>query len=764
MFLNFEIIVFTISEKILKRRNEMFCVSKDVCKIALRRKDSLIIESQNPNYKQKPNEKALIVAALKNVQSLGFTFSKELFETLTHFTYAEIQEFYKFLIPALKELRGADVEYAPMYPNFPRQVMEASSAELFINAIIHYWTFGEIMPEYSKDERLPLIDDNKMTVLSISKPSIIGSLLNDLAASKTSISQQDKEDIATIVKQFKDYRKYLPSEIFLKENVAYISKLILENAPIKNSAQIERYFKTATDVLRLITAFSDGDISLAQNTKYKSLKRYQRRIVMDLLSNCGNITEDLFRYQYEWVRAAEIFHPFEFIEKRYQNVNKAFDTLRNEKKPLFFAGKVQKLIEKYETIEAADLLRVRPGEFARKLDKLLRDSDKPLYVVHRFSEVADKVTTPVLLQARQHFINRVSQDDVRVIFPKGNLAKAVVLNKIVPRISSVVCENITSICEDALDKQYKSREKLGKVYIDEEFSNYFVPFSQRSASKAIKSIVRGSRVPIKENAKAVRGFIWWTNIDSTYNGRVDLDLSGAIYDENWNYITHISYTQLRSQRFKACHSGDITDGRDANGKGVAEFIDFDIDEVNENAGRYVVFQVYSYTQQHFSNIPHARFGWMEREDVNSGEIFEPSAVEMKLDLTSDSAVSIPVIFDCKERKFIWCDMNLQIAATRYGGNNLENNLRGVTATCYGLANMQKPNLYDLVYFNALARGEIVNDRNEADIIFSNDKTVPYEVVTEIDEETGNERRVLKEKTEVPIITAFDTDYFMGQLI
>ena len=212
----------------------------------------------------------------------------------------------------------ADVEYNPMYPNFPRQVMEASGAELFINAIIHYWTFGEIMPEYSKDERLPLIDNNKMTVLSISKPSIIGSLLSDLAASKTSISPQDKEDIAIIVKQFKEYRKYLPSEIFLKENVAYISKLILENSSIKNSAQIERYFKTATDVLRLITAFSDGDISLAQNTKYKSLKRYQRRIVMDLLSNCGSITEDLFRYQYEWIRAAEIFHPFEYKEKRYR--------------------------------------------------------------------------------------------------------------------------------------------------------------------------------------------------------------------------------------------------------------------------------------------------------------------------------------------------------------------------------------------------------------------------------------------------------------
>lgn len=739
-------------------------------KILLRRKHSVMFEPANMAYEQSKTEKALVVSGLKNVQALGFTFSKELIEKAFHFTRDEFTAFYGFLIPALKELVGADVTYNPMYPNFPQQVAEASDIELFINAIVHYWSFGTLIPEYEKNERLPLIDDNKMAVLSVGSHDDLMTIFTNLVESKTSISEQDKEDIETIILACPDYTTYFPDTIPLKENVAFVGKLIIEKASIKSADSISKYFKTATDVLRLVTALSDGDISLASKTKYRNLRRVERRMIMDLLTGCGNITEDLFRYQYEWIRVAEILHPFEYKKAKYNNVNAAFNTLRNEKKPLMFAGKVQVAITAKDMCEAATLLKARPGEFARKLDKLIRDADNPNYIVNCFKEVATEISTPVLLQVRQHFIGRMENDNqpVRVFFPKGNLAKAMVIRNELPRINSNVCKNVARICREALIEQYKEKDFLGKVYIDEDFKNYLVPFSQRSASKAVKTIVRGSKLPIKKDATVVRGFIWWTNTDNTRNGwgedRVDIDLSATIYDENWQYVDRVSYTQLRSAKYRAYHSGDITNGGNVNGDGVAEFIDVEIDAVAKNAGRYIAFQVYSFTRQHFSTLPNCRFGWMEREDVNSGEIFEPKTVGMKIDLTADSTVAIPVIFDCVERKFIWCDMNLQNASSRFYGNNLESNLHGVTATCYGLTHLNKANIYDLIMMNAVARGSIVTDRNEADIIFSNDTTVPYEIVNELDEVTGTTKPVIKEKSEVPIITAFDTDYFMGQLL
>lgn len=740
-------------------------------KILLRRKHLLIVNPGDSEYQQDKSEKTLVITALKNVQSLGFTFSQALLESLFHFTKTEFKAFYKALIPELKELVGADVTYEPMYPNFPEQVANADDVELFINAIIHYWSFGTLMPEYEKDERLPLIDDNKMTVLSIGTHEDLMKIFSNLVESKTSLSIQDKEDITTVVKSCTDYSDYLPDIIPLKENVAFIGKLIIEEAPIKSAKAIQKYFKTATDVLRLVTALSDGDISLATKTKYRNLKRRERRMILDLLAGCGNITEDLFRYQYEWIRVAEILHPFEYHIPKYKNVNNSFNTLRNEHKPLMFGGKVQNAILAKDMRTAANLLKTRPGEFARQLDKVIRDSDNVNYVLNCFKEIAVEISTPVLLQVRQHFIGRMADEKapVRVFFPKGNLARATSIKNELPEIPVNVCKNVARICRDALIEQYRNKDFIGNVYIDDELKNYLVPFSQRSASKAVKTIVRGSQLPISNDAKAIRGFIWWTNTgkEKGYyydDGRVDIDLSAAIYDENWRYVEHVSYMNLRSHKYRAYHSGDITNGGSVNGNGVAEFLDVDIDAVAKNAGRYIVYQVYNYTSQKFSELPNCRFGWMERADVDSGEIFEPTTVEMKMDLTAEGTTAIPVIFDCVERKFIWCDMNLGIERSYYGGNNLESNLSGVTATCYAMTHLNKPNIYDLVMLNAVARGNVVTDRNNADIIFSNDTTVPYEIVTEIDEITGTEKRAIKEKTDVPIITAFDTDYFMGQLL
>lgn len=737
-------------------------------KILLRRKNLLIVEPINADYEQTKNEQALVVTMMKNVQSLGFTFSKELFEALSHMNRDELKVFYSDLIPALKELVGADVEYNPMYPNFPTQVAEMDGIELFINAIVHYWSFGTLMPEYEKDERLPLIDVNKMALLSTGNHEDLMEIFKNLVASKTSLSAQDKEDVTTIIKDCADYANYLPDEIPLKENVALIGKLIIEEAPVKSASAISKYFRTATDVLRLVTALSDGDISLAGKTKYRNLKRRERRMILDLLANCGNITEDLFRYQYEWIRVAEILHPFEYNYPRYKNVNKAFDTLRNDKKPLMFGGKVQAAILRKDMKAAADLLKSRPGEFARQLDKVLRDSDNPAYILECFKSVAVEISAPVLLQVRQHFIGRMAEtpNPVRVFFPKGNLAKAMSIKNELPAIDKTICQNVAKACRDALIEQYKSKESLGKVYVDEEFKNYLVPFSQRSASSTTKSVVRGSQLPIKSDATAVRAFIWWTNTakDNGWDeGRVDIDLSAAIYDSDWNYVEHVSYTRLRSGKMKAFHSGDITNGGSHKGKGVAEFIDVDIDAVAEN-GRYIVFQVYNFTGQNYSTLENCRFGWMEREDVQSGEIFEPTTVNMVMDVNAEGKTAIPVIFDCVERKFIWCDMNLGIDSSHRGGINLESNISGVTATCYAMTHLNKPNLYDLAMLNAMARGTVVTDRNEADVIFSNDTTVPFEIVVEKDETTGEDKRVVKDKVDVPIITSFDTDYFMGNLL
>lgn len=724
--------------------------------ILLRRKNKVILGIGTAKV---ANDRC-ITTIMKNIEELGYTFSREVFDVLRTYSVNELTEFYLELKAALMKLKGANVVYMPMYADFPKGVMDAHFSELYINAMVHYWSDGILYPKNHRkrvNDRLPLFDETKVKVLQLGSEADVRQIFDNICTSRTSISRTDREDIAYL---FETENMKLPDNIPHKENAAYISALYLQKNPLARVSGLRKYIKTATDVLRLVTAMSDGDVSLAENTRYKSFTRRQRRMIMELLSGCPNIEGGMLRYKERWIRIGERIHPSEFDCSRYtleyDRAINAFDKLRNNRKIETFAGKVEFDLAYGEYESALAELVKRPGELARRLDQLLRVAHKES-VIRSFASVAEKVSTPVLLQVREHFLHRAEQADVRVFFPKGSLAKCHSERNNLPDIDERYCQEVVRICENALVKIYGQREPMGKVYLSEDYRNYVVPFSQRSASKAMKTIVRGSRLPMDSQTNAVRAFIWWTNMDkcdfeSYDSGRIDIDLSAAIFDENWNYMEHVSYTNLKSEKYKACHSGDIVNGGPVDGDGVSEFLDVDVDSVVRCGARYVVYQVYSFTCQTYADMPHAMFGWMERADVDSGEIYEPKTVEQKLDLTADSMVCIPVIFDCVKREFIWCDMNMSLSGihANIGGNNLESNLSGVAAVCYSMVNVKKPDLYDLIALNVMGRGVLVDNREDADIVFDTELYLNNDTVE-------NERDKM-------VITPYDTELFMSEYL
>src|SRR5690606_17393504 len=80
----------------------------------------------------------------------------------------QIVGWYETALPILQKMVGAHRSFNPMYPNFPKQVMEASDAELFYNAMTHYFGFWlsdilddpnlVVLPNYDKEAR-PLLDE-----------------------------------------------------------------------------------------------------------------------------------------------------------------------------------------------------------------------------------------------------------------------------------------------------------------------------------------------------------------------------------------------------------------------------------------------------------------------------------------------------------------------------------------------------------------------------------------------------------------------------
>ncbi|MFD1176404.1 TerD family protein [Paenibacillus puldeungensis] len=686
--------------------------------IYLRRANKLIVD-QGQGEKKLPD--TYLATALKNIEYLGFTFSHQLMRAVRTLSREQFEMLYRSLVADLRVMVGAHVDYKPMYPGFPLEVMQADDVDLYLNAIYHYLSLE--FPENEQFDREPLLEHVKLKVIDLGSKEQFQVMIRQLIEAKVSISETDKKDIEAAIQDTDPHElnAILPSEIPFKENVGFVAASLLKHDKA-NLALIGQYFNTASDVLRLAVAWSDGDVSLAEASRFRKFKRSERRLLLGLLEQCGQITEDMLRYKERWIRLGEILHPSEY-KHRFPRCEEAFDILRNSKPFTTFNGSVELAFQYQNVWTLIDLLTQRPGEFARRLDHLLRTAEDPEYVVLAFGEIVDQVSTPVLLQVKNHFARRQEKQNLRVFFPKGNVAKAFALPNKLPEIQEAICLDVAQLCEQALVQRFSALPPLGKVYVEPQLKDYHVPFSQRSASKALHTIVRGSRVPMAEG-DTIRFFNWWKegDVDGKPTGRVDIDLSAVMYDHDWQYVEHISYTNLRSTKYKAVHSGDIVTAP----QGACEFIDLHIPSIVNYGGRYIVATLNSFTSQPYCDLPECFVGWMMRKKPGSGEIFEPSTVANKIDVTADTQIAIPVIIDLVERKVIWTDLSLTRHPHYY--NNVEGNQKGMVLMGKAMIELRKPDLYDLFMLHAMARGKLVGAPEQADTIFSLEKGVtPYDI-------------------------------------
>lgn len=677
--------------------------------IYLRRRNKVFIE---PGANDLPEN--YVAAFLKNIESLGYTFSENLIETVKTLSLERLADFYHEIVKNLREMVGAHRQFSPMYPNFPNQVLELLEARLYLNAIIHYLT--NRLPSFEKKERLPLLDDAALKIIELGTIADYESIFTRLAASNASLSATDKADAKWFVESYKDdVFRLMPAEIPQKENLAHIGGLLLANTETAREF-LQTKIKTATDILRLAAALSDGDVSLAAATKFRSFKRYERRALLALLENCGSLTEDFLRWKKRWIRLGERLHAGEFAVK-FPRTFAAFDTVRNDKPFETFNSKIERALTEKDAPKVIELLDTRAGDFARRLDHLLRlDETKQTEVLEAFAKRAAQISTPVLLQVKTYFENRSAGKDLRAFFPKGDVGKVFAVENKLPFLSQTVCARAAEICENVLLGRFAELPFLGKCYLDERLKNYLVPFSQRSASKTLRTLVRGSRIDLPE-ARVIRFFLWWKN----GKNRIDIDLSAALYDENLNYKTIVSYYNLKN--YGGHHSGDIVDAPD----GAAEFIDVDISKTVEMGVRYVVMSLNSFTEQPYCDLPECFAGWMPRTHAASGEIFEPKTVSDKIDVASDTRICLPLIVDLQENKIVWTDIALKKSPM---WNNVHQNLRGVSLMTKALTTLTKTNLYELFALHIKARGESCGAIENADTVFSIEKGItPFDLET-----------------------------------
>lgn len=644
---------------------------------------------------------------IASMMQLGFMPSEALGCSLAAKDVYQIADIYKEIMPILQKMKGADVEYVPMYPNFPQQVMEADELELFINAFVHYWTFGEWSPTYDLLPRTVESETTTLKEIGVISDEEFDKIFVELITSNESISEFDKKSVKWFIE---NGRIVAPDmEIPFKENLCLVASLMLEKGN-----DITGFIKTATDLLRVATHLSDGDISLAENTKFKSFPRSQRRMFARILDEVASL-EDLNRHRGKWVKLFHSLHVGEYSSNLFEMAKK----VRSNETIETFNTRVEAALRENNIAEAVKVLTTRPGQFARRLDHLLRKSDNPNQVVEQFLNVADTINTRLLLQVAGHMKTRLGEVDKRIVFPKSKTQKAIIVRSKLVALSESAVSEVGGGIQKILTERFATGTDLGKVWIDPALMSCPLPTQQRSASESLMQVARGTALPFGDETKnTLRFFIYWIG--------EDIDLSATLHDEKFNMIEEISYTHLRSTKYDSCHSGDIINAPN----GASEFIDITIDKAAKFGARYVVMNVFVYSGPSFAEHKKVYAGWMTRSKPKSNEIYDPKTVEQKVDLTSNARNNIPVVFDLVERKAIWADLN---TSTRYmhGGNNLHSNRASIQETLEAVVSLDsKVTLYELFMLHAQARGKLVLNKDDADTVFSiNEGVTPYDIST-----------------------------------
>ena len=521
-----------------------------------------------------------------------------------------------------------------------------------------------------------------------------GRELAALLARSGALSPQDTDDLDTLLttRDRSDLR-WLPEVIAARESKARVLAWLLEDPTGYDSTlpAVAARIDTATDVLRLLAVRAGGDAGLVQIPRLRSLPRPVRRTLLAALNALApaQAVQDMARHRRAWLRAAELLHPFESAD-RYPDAALAFAALRRTRTGSDALGVTLRATAErtaYATLRgdtvqitgwgsqveaalAADdidtalaLLSQRPGELLRRLDHLLRTADDTRHatVVAALRAAAPRVAPAVLFSALGEVRTRARKGSGRVVFPKGGAARVHYLDETRRPLAADLVAQVTEVLTREALRRAERAPAVDTAVIDAELAGVVAPFAERTASRALVTLPRGSEITLPDSL-TLRLFLHW--MESADSGRTDLDLSLAMFSDDWVEVGRCDYTSLRFAGTAAVHSGDLTSAPAP--QGATEFADLDLEQLADAGVRYVMAIAFSYNSVPFENLAEAFAGVMVRDRPGQeGPVFEPRSVEQRFDLTSRARAAVPLIIDVYARSLRWLDVVHGVTGTNH---------------------------------------------------------------------------------------------------
>ncbi|MDQ0939845.1 MXAN_6230/SCO0854 family RING domain-containing protein [Streptomyces sp. V1I1] len=521
--------------------------------------------------------------------------------------------------------------------------------------------------------------------------------LDTLLSRTGALSPQDTDDLeALLAARTRDDLDRLPTTVPGRETKARLVVWLLADpaATPTTLPVMARLIDTATDVLRVLAVRSGGDAGLVEIPRFAAVPRPLRRALLSVLDTLdpAQAAQDMRRHRRAWIHAAELLHPFEHTD-RFPRAALAFAALRGTRlgddalsaalrtaaetvdaidvtgpavTASSWSGQVEAALAARDIAGALTLLERRPGELVRRLDHLLRligegDEDGASAVVSALERVVPRVAPAVLLSALGAIRTRIRERVARVFFPKGAAAKTHVIDDERPTLPAALVRTVVDVLTAEMLRRAGNAAPVEVAVVDAALDAVVAPFTERTASRALVTLPRGSELAVPDG-RTLRLFLHW--MESPTSGRTDLDLSAAMFDADWRQVGVCDYTSLRFASHAAVHSGDLQDAPPP--LGASEFVDLDLERLGAAGVRYVVAVVYSYNNVPFGDLAEAFAGLMLRDQPgNRGPVFDPRSVEQRFDLTGSSRACVPLLIDVQARTMRWLDVVKGVTGTHH---------------------------------------------------------------------------------------------------
>ncbi|MFJ9627114.1 hypothetical protein ACIRU8_05350 [Streptomyces sp. NPDC101175] len=581
--------------------------------------------------------------------SVGFKLSPELLERLSGLAGETVAGIAARTLRTVRELVGDHVRHNAYFVDFPAGVPDTADfwmacvAEAFrdeetpaatlqqlrtgVVDLLALPTYGRYQHTYAEllaaqDELIAAAGD-RITVLHAGGDTAgeLTALYLALAGSVTPLGEEHLRDLRALAERCADGPQ--PEAIPVRENRAIVNQA-------RMAAGREPLLDTVTDVLRLACALSDGDVTLAEPTRFRSLSRPVRRTLLAgldaVVAAAPAKLADVAGYREEWKRLGERLHPHEY--PRWPHAAEVFAVARGERKAPSFEGRVEELLGENDVLGAVRLLKSAPGKLFRALDRLLRTAltqEERDAVVAAAGEVVPEVSGRVVLSVREHLHNRARETGELRVFVNRR-GRAWVTDDERTIVEPHEREQLIAMLDEDMRRRLPAPERL---LIDPDVLDVALPLSGKATAAGLGVLPRGSVSAV--DGELLRFFVYWKESER----RTDFDLAALMLNADYSTEGWLSYTALTAVEGE--HSGDIVEAPD----GASEFINLRLGAVR---GAFIVPQVHIFSGEGFEEVEESFFGFMLREGEQKGRPFEPRTVRMKSELRGAGRVALPLAF------------------------------------------------------------------------------------------------------------------------